>query len=55
VAFSFSESAKFLYERVGLNYALSEKLKATIMLKLHYFEADYFAIGLAYQFKKKES
>ncbi len=40
---------KFLYERVGLNYALSKKLKATIMLKLHYFEADYFAGGLAYQ------
>jgi len=44
---------KFLYERVGLNYALTPKLKASIMLKLHYVEADYFAGGFAYEFGHK--
>ena len=41
---------QFLYERVGLNYALSKNWKTTISLKLHYVEADYISMGFAYSF-----
>jgi hypothetical protein len=43
-----------IYHRVGMKYAINDRLFANLTLKTHYFRADYAELGAGWKFRLRK-
>jgi len=42
----------YIYDRIGMRYRINDRLLASLMLKTHFFRADFIEFGIGYKINK---